>query len=111
MFDVRNFKRKSTSVLFQRLRCGIFSLDNPCLPVIKLCQSQLGLCFSILPIPEREVGSAPDRRRFGWIVQKYMMAPLLVGGRKFDIRCWVLLLARPESERRDELEAYFFRDG
>jgi len=43
----------------------------------------------------------------GWIVQEYMERPLLVCGRKFDIRCFVLLTL----SSRKGLRAYFFRDA
>lgn len=43
----------------------------------------------------------------GWIIQLYMDRPLLVRGRKFDIRCFVLTT---HSQRRG-LTAYFFRDA
>lgn len=61
--------------------------------------------------------SGPDSRHFwhknadrmaeknGWIVQQYMSDPLLVSGRKFDIRCYCLLTLDGK-----ELSAYFFRD-
>jgi hypothetical protein len=41
----------------------------------------------------------------GWIVQQYMQDPLLVSGRKFDIRCYCLLTLVD-----NELCAYFFKD-
>jgi hypothetical protein len=42
----------------------------------------------------------------GYIVQRYMESPMLVHGRKFDIRCFLLLVLRDGS-----LKAYAYRDG
>lgn len=42
----------------------------------------------------------------GWIVQCYMERPLLVGGRKFDIRCYGLLVYANHT-----LKGYIFADG
>ena len=55
-----------------------------------------------------------------WIVQRYMRDPLLVRGRKFDIRCFVLLVMKQTSHskvledgsREDcVLKAYLYQDG
>jgi hypothetical protein len=46
-------------------------------------------------------------RREGWIVQEYMTRPLLVSGRKFDIRCYVLITC---SSPRG-IRGYFFKDA
>lgn len=43
----------------------------------------------------------------GWVVQAYMTQPLLVRGRKFDIRCYVLLTNCPQSG----LKGYFFKEA
>ena len=68
--------------------------------------------------------SAPKQRRSTkiteWIVQRYMKQPLLVHGRKFDIRCFVLLVMKqsssskvlPDGSKEDcVLKAYFYKDG
>eukprot|EP00602_Paraphysomonas_sp_CaronLab_P006422 CAMPEP_0185031258 /NCGR_PEP_ID=MMETSP1103-20130426/18640_1 /TAXON_ID=36769 /ORGANISM="Paraphysomonas bandaiensis, Strain Caron Lab Isolate" /LENGTH=328 /DNA_ID=CAMNT_0027566729 /DNA_START=401 /DNA_END=1387 /DNA_ORIENTATION=- len=52
----------------------------------------------------------PSRRRLqrsrGWIVQEYMERPLLISGRKFDVRCFVLLVLRD-----GDLRAYLYEEG
>ena len=46
-------------------------------------------------------------RKEGWIVQLYMDRPMLISGRKFDIRCYVLVTNFPKQG----LKAYFFREA
>ncbi len=43
----------------------------------------------------------------GWIVQLYMDRPLLVSGRKFDIRCFVLVT----HSAKKGLKGYFYREA
>ena len=43
----------------------------------------------------------------GWICQEYIYNPLLVSGRKFDIRCFVLLV----NSTKEGFKAYWFQDG
>jgi hypothetical protein len=43
----------------------------------------------------------------GWVVQEYMQKPLLVSGRKFDIRCFVLLT----YSSKQGFKGYFFKDA
>jgi hypothetical protein len=47
----------------------------------------------------------------GWIVQEYLERPLLVSGRKFDIRCFVLLVMTKDKGTSGKLKAYFYEDA
>ena len=59
------------------------------------------------------LGKAARRRgaQEGWIVQEYLERPLLVQGRKFDIRCFVLLVMTKEKSKDSKLKAYFYEDA
>jgi hypothetical protein len=63
--------------------------------------------------------SKKKRSRSGYIVQKYIERPFLVHGRKFDIRCFLLLVASGSSSSNGGggggggagLRAYVHLDG
>lgn len=58
-----------------------------------------GVCSPRPPQEVLDVVDATDNRagRSGWVVQSYIARPLLVRGRKFDIRLFVLLVADPST--------------
>ena len=50
----------------------------------------------------REYANTPPPN-YSFIIQKYLEKPLLIDGRKFDIRVWVLFT--------HEMKVYFFKEG
>eukprot|EP00752_Nemacystus_decipiens_P011422 g10143.t1 len=61
------------------------------------CGFGIQVCCSLQEV--LDVVDAKDNRagRSGWVVQRYIERPLLVRGRKFDIRLFVLVVADPST--------------
>jgi tubulin--tyrosine ligase len=47
-------------------------------------------------------------KKNGWICQEYMLTPLLVAGRKFDIRIFVIIR---HTKKGNKLDAFYFKEG
>ena len=62
-------------------------------------------CCSQEKARARSIGQAGRAAPGGavWVVQKYLECPLLITGRKFDIRAWVLVT--------DQFDVYWYREG
>ncbi|CAE7764751.1 TTLL3, partial [Symbiodinium sp. CCMP2456] len=55
-----------------------------------------------------EVRARVDAKERAWAIQKYIEKPLLVHGRKFDIRAYCLLLQDPTNW---SFKAFYYRDA
>lgn len=67
----------------------------------------ISVCSSIAEVQEKleDIEYAPGKNRT-YIIQKYVYRPLLYENRKFDIRCYLLLLCY-----NGNLQAFFYKDG
>ena len=85
-----NVQRPSTTaVLTDRGKAGLAQSSSP-----TLATAAEAVAASLLPPSQEKIDKAARRcaKRNGWICQEYMLNPLLVSGRKFDIRCFVVLV-------------------
>ena len=67
----------------------------------------ISVCSSIHEIENKleDIEYAPGKNRT-YIIQKYVYRPMLYFGRKFDIRCYAIIICF-----NGNLQAYFYKDG